>query len=61
MIFLRIILGLLWFGMIACIETNGKIIKQLNRYDKDCESAINEIIFNGGLFIPTASILVKKI
>lgn len=45
----------------ACIETNGKIIKQLNRYDKDCESAINEIIFNGGLFIPTASILVKKI
>ena len=44
----------------ACVETNGKIIKQLNRYDKDCESAISEIIFNGGLFIPTASILVKK-
>lgn len=44
----------------AYVETNGKIIKQLNRYDKDCESPISDIIFNGGLFIPTASILVKK-
>lgn len=44
----------------AYIESNGKIIKQYKRYNTDSESPISDIIYNGGLFIPTASILVKK-
>lgn len=44
----------------AYIETHGIIKEAYNRYPTNCQSPIEDIILEGGLFIPTASIVIPR-